>query len=98
MNDSDAITIGIHLALRAKGRDGFTDALAEGNEDAVQFPPVSNRQYFSQRKFSLVGRFCLDESPPVWNPVDMCIDTDPVLVVTERDDEIGRLSAHTIER
>ena len=61
IGNSDPVTKGLDLALRAEGRDGFADSLSEGYEEAVELFPVPHRYDLPQSELGPGGCLRFDE-------------------------------------
>jgi len=85
--------IGIDQALRAEGGQGLTDALTEGNKDAIQVFPISFRQQFPQRTFCFVGIFRRHQPPAISDSVNVGINANAVFIEPAGQYEISGLSS-----
>jgi len=85
-------------AAAAKGRDGAANALSKGDEEIVDLLPVPSGEDFAKPHLGLLGVLGLEVAPAVRDPVDMDVDANPVAVMAQGEDQVGRLSADALER
>ena len=95
--DAHPVTKRTDPAARTEWRDGFADSLSEGHEKAIEFFPVSDRDDFPKSELGMSGCFRSDEPQTIGNSMDMSIDTDPILAVTERGNKVGCFSSHSFQ-
>ena len=96
--DTDPVAERTDPTARTEWRDGFADSLSEGDEEAVELFPVSDRDDFPQSEFSLGGCFRLDESQTIGDSMHVGIDTDSILAVTQCRNKICGFSSHPFEQ
>jgi hypothetical protein len=97
MTHTNPGAIEAYLTLRAERRDRSANSLTKGNEIAVQLLPVSDGQYLPQGKFGLERGLGSHQPPSIGYPVDMGIHTDPLLIVTMCDYEVGGFSSDAFQ-
>jgi hypothetical protein len=73
----------------------LTDALPEGDEDAVQVLPESFWQYRSEGEFRFIGAFRRHQSPSVCDSVYVGVNADAVLIEPAGQYEICGLPPDT---
>ena len=96
--DTHSVAEGTHSAARTEWRNGFADSLSEGHEETVELFPVSDRDDFPQSELRLDGRFRRNEAQPIGDSMDVGINTDSILAVTECRNEVGRFSPHPFQQ
>ena len=95
--DADSVTVFPDGAEGAFGGYRAADVLTESDEQAVNSNPVLLGQLLSERLLRILGRFRLDVAKTIEDPVDVRVDADAGFVVTERYDEVGRLSTDPLK-
>jgi len=96
--DTDSVAGRTDPAARTEWRDGFTDPLSEGHEKAVELFPVSDRDDLPKSELGTSGCFRSDEPQTIGDSMDMSIDTDPILAITERGNKVGCFSSHSFQQ
>ena len=59
--DSDSVAGGTDSTARTEWRDGFADSLSEGDKEAIELFPVSDRDDLPQSELGPSGCFRSDE-------------------------------------
>lgn len=80
-----------------KGRNRSAEVLTERDQQVVVIDPVPLRQLQSEGRLGLLGGLGADVTPAIRDPMDMRIDADPRLSVTNRYDKVSGLSANACE-
>ena len=96
--DTHSVAGGTDPAARTEWRDGFADSLPEGHEKAVELFPVSDRDALPQSELGPRGCFSSDESQAIGDSMDVGIDTDSILTITERRNKVGCFSSHSFQQ
>ena len=95
---ADSGTETIYGASAAQRRDGLADVLAEGDQQIVVRDPVAARQELAEGEFGSLGGPGVHDVQTVVDAVNMGIHADAGFAESNRDDQVSRLAAHTLER
>ena len=87
-----------HGARRTVGRNGLAHILSEADQQFVVTDPETSRDEIHQLKFRLRRVGCFHQSQPVGDPVHVRVYADSRYAVTERDNQRGCFTPHTLER
>lgn len=97
MLEPDLFAIFFYRAPTAPGRNRDAEVLAKRDEQIIVGLPVVFRELFPEREFGFIGGFRLHIAPNVGDSVDMGIDTDPLLVMSDGHHEIRGFSTDPCE-
>lgn len=96
-SDTHAWTPPANGTARAVRRRWRTQALTEADEQFVHANPATPGQQLHQLAFCLVGSFCIDETQAVRYTMDVCVDADRGLTISERHDQRRGLTPNPVE-